>query len=142
MSKIIKEHKHLYRRIRGVSLNRDIVLFSDSKGEGLRELIPDFVGNNFRILSRKGATVYNKSHVSSLLRLVKELKDPIILVWLGTCEITRKVDKYIKLYEYPCQNIEFILTEYTKLRYRIRRENPTENSILYRMSLLFYHQGK
>jgi hypothetical protein len=108
MRKIIKEHKKLYRRIRDVSLNSDTVLFSDSKGEGLRKLIPDLVRNKFRILSRKGATVYNKSHVNSLLRLVKELKDLIILVWLGTCEITRKVDKYIKLYEYPYQNIEFI----------------------------------
>ena len=106
-------------------MNRDTVLFSDSKGEGLRELIPDFVGNKFRILSGKGATVYNKRHVNSLLRLVKELKDPIILVWLGTCEITRKVDKYIKLYKYPYQNIEFILTEYRKLRYQIRRKNPS-----------------
>jgi hypothetical protein len=69
--------------------------------------------------------VYNKRHVNSLLRLVKELKDPIILVWLGTCEITRKVDKYIKLYKYPYQNIEFILTEYRKLRYQIRRKNPS-----------------
>ena len=103
--KIIKENKKRYRRIRRVSFNRDTVLFSDSKGEGLRELIPDFVGNKFRILSAKGATVYNKRHVNSLLRLVKELKDPIILVWLGTCEITRKVGKYIKLYKYPYQNI-------------------------------------
>ena len=106
-----------------MSLNRNTVLFSDSKGEGLRELIPDFVGNKFRILSGKGATVHNKRHANSLLRLVKELKDPIILVWLGTCEITRKVDKYIKLYKYPYQNIEFILTEYRKLRYQIRRKN-------------------
>jgi hypothetical protein len=52
-----------------------------------------------RELSKKGAIVYNKSHVNSLVRLVKDLKDPIILVWLGTCEITRKVDKYIKTYE-------------------------------------------
>ena len=108
-----------------MSLNRDTVLFSESKGKGLRELIPDFVGNKFRILSAKGATVYNKRHVNSLLRLVKELKDPIILVWLGTCEITRKVDKYIKLHKYPYQNIEFILTEYRKLRYQIRRRNPS-----------------
>ena len=86
-------------------MNRNTVLFSDSKGEGLRELIPDFVGNKFRILSGKGATVHNKRHANSLLRLVKELKDPIILVWLGTCEITRKVGKYIKLYKYPYQNI-------------------------------------
>ena len=106
-------------------MNRDTVLFSESKGKDLRELIPDFVGNKFRILSAKGATVYNMRHVNSLLRLVKELKDPIILVWLGTYEITRKVDKYIKLYKYPYQNIEFILTEYRKLRYQIRRKYPS-----------------
>jgi hypothetical protein len=69
--------------------------------------------------------VYNKSHVNSLVRLVKDLKDPIILVWLGTCEITRKVDKYIKTYEYPYQNIELVLTEYRELWYRIKRINPS-----------------
>ena len=79
----------------------------------------------FRNISKKGATVYNKSHVNSLVRLVKDLKDPIILVWLGTCEITRKVDKYIKTYEYPYQHIEFILTEYRELWYRIKRINTS-----------------
>jgi hypothetical protein len=69
--------------------------------------------------------VYNKSHVNSLVRLVGDLKDPIILVWLGACESTRKVDKCIKTYEYPYQNIEFILTEYRELRYRIKRIYPS-----------------
>ena len=48
----------------------------------------------------------------------------MVLIWLGTCEITQKKEKYIKSLDYPYQNIEFILTEYRKLKLRIKLANP------------------
>lgn len=48
----------------------------------------------------------------------------MVLIWLGTCEITQKKGKYIKSLNYPYQNMEFILTEYRKLKLRIKRVNP------------------
>ena len=41
--KIVKEKRKAYNRIRGVKLNSEIFLFTDSKGEYLNDFIPSAV---------------------------------------------------------------------------------------------------
>jgi hypothetical protein len=110
-------------RIREVKLSSDIFLFTDSKGEYLKDVIPSCVKEKFNIVSKRGATVYSRVDRDNLLRQITGVDNPLILVWLGTCEITRKDDKYISLREYPYQSIEFALTEYRVLKDQIIQAN-------------------
>jgi len=123
--KIVKEKRKVYNRIRGVKLNSDIFLFTDSKGEYLKDFIPSSVKEKFNIVSKRGATVYSRVHKDNLLRQISGVDNPLILVWLGTCEITRKDDKLISLREYPYQNIEFVLNEYRVLKDQIIQANSS-----------------
>ena len=58
-----------------------------------------------------------------LIRKVYQAILPIVLIWLGTCEITEKSGKYINLRDYPYQTIEDTLTKYRELKHRILQAN-------------------
>ncbi|CAC5377386.1 unnamed protein product [Mytilus coruscus] len=92
----------------------------DSKGFSVNKVVPDSVRDLFHVVARSGSTADTEEHIKSLLIKLEELKekDPIILVWFGTCEITTK-GKYIYLRNYPYQNIGSILTGYRELKNRI-----------------------
>ena len=66
-----------------------------------------------------------------LLELVEKSRDPIVLVWLGTCELTEKKGKYISIrhYNYKYQNVEYKLDEYRELLSKIKEANPTATVI-------------
>lgn len=121
--KIVQEQRKAYRRIRGIKLEREIFLFTDSKGEYLKDFVPSSVKDKFHIVSKRGATVYNKVHRENLIGQISGVENPLILVWLGTYEITKKDDKIISLKEYPYQSIEFTLTEYRVLKEQIIQAN-------------------
>jgi hypothetical protein len=59
---VIKEYKKLYRLFRRSGLTRETIIFSDSKGLGLKEVIPNCVSDKLNIVARKGATVYSEGH--------------------------------------------------------------------------------
>jgi len=58
--KIVKETRKAYNRIRGVKLSSDIFLFTDSKGEYLKDVIPSCVKEKFNIVSKRDAAVYSR----------------------------------------------------------------------------------
>ncbi|CAG2202746.1 unnamed protein product [Mytilus edulis] len=120
VNKIIKEYKKVYNLFKRQGLSRDTVLFTDSKGFSLDRIVPDSISDKFHIVAKSGATASNDEHLKTLFAKLEELKtkDPIILIWFGTCEITTK-GKYIYLRNYPYQNIESILTGYRDLRDKI-----------------------
>ena len=62
---------------------------------------------------------------------VEKSRDPIVLVWLGTCEFTGKKRKYISIrhYNYKYQNVEYTLDEYRELLSKIKKVNPTATVI-------------
>ena len=59
----------------------------------------------------RGTTIQKK-----LLRTVKKAYTPVILIWLVTCEVTFKEGKYIRVWNFPYQNVEYTLTEYREHR--------------------------
>lgn len=67
--------------------------------------------------------MWNEPFEKKLLKYVEEVNNPIVLIWLGTCEITKKEGKYASLRDYPFQNIENTLTDYRTLRDKIKRGN-------------------
>ncbi|CAC5378598.1 unnamed protein product [Mytilus coruscus] len=104
--KIIKERKKIYQRVRGAKLSKDTILFTDSKGVSLQDFVPDSISDKFKLLPKTGVTVDSESHIKSLLDKIKDLDQPIILIWLGTCKITNTSNKIIKFRDCPYQNIE------------------------------------
>ncbi|CAG2223879.1 unnamed protein product [Mytilus edulis] len=123
--KIIKERKKIYQRVRGAHLGRDTILFTDSKGVGLKEYIPESIGQKFKVLYKRGGSIDNTKHIKSLIDTVKDLDHPIILIWLGTCEITQKKNKTIQFRKSPYQNIEETLTQYRDLKQQIITTKPS-----------------
>ena len=81
------------------------------------------------MIAQNGASVENKNIVRKLLGIVRKRNYPIVIIWLGTFEITQKTGKYVKIRQYPYQNIEFILSEYRELKNRIKEENKTAKVI-------------
>ncbi|CAC5420474.1 unnamed protein product [Mytilus coruscus] len=120
VNKIIKEYKRVYNLFKRQGLSRETVLFTDSKGFSVDKVVPDSVRDKFHIVAKSGTTATTDEHLINLFAKLEELKlkDPIILIWFGTCEITTK-GKYIYLRNYPYQNIESILTGYRELRDKI-----------------------
>jgi hypothetical protein len=61
--------------------------------------------------------------INALLRKCKNTRKPIVFVWLGTCELTKKKRKYISLRKYTYQHIKETLTQYRNLKDQIKKEN-------------------
>ena len=74
--------------------------------------------------SQKGcATVYDEVLINVLLRKLKNARKPVVFVWLGTCELTKKKGKYFSLRKCTYQNIEETLTQYRNLKDQIKKAN-------------------
>jgi hypothetical protein len=114
----------MYKR---ATIARHSILFTDSKGAAIKEVLQKFARGRFTIVSRGGATAIDERLIKELLSEVRSHDDPIVLGWLGTCELTEKklagAGKYIKGRSYPYQNTEFTLTRYRDLRDRILYAN-------------------
>ncbi|CAC5389894.1 unnamed protein product [Mytilus coruscus] len=68
------------------------MLFTDSKGFSVDKVVPDSVRDKFHIVAKSRTTATTDEHLINLFAKLEELKlkDPIILIWFGTCEITTK----------------------------------------------------
>ena len=69
--------------------------------------------------------MWNEPFERKLLKHVEEVNNPIVLIWLGICEITKKQAKYASFRDYPFQHIENTLTDYRTLRDKIKRRNES-----------------
>jgi hypothetical protein len=47
------------------------------------------------VIAKGGANIYNDSHYYKVKSAVKKAKRPIVIVWLGTCDITGKKGKCV-----------------------------------------------
>ena len=122
LTKVIKETKKLVEEEKRRSdIGRNIFLFSDSKGKCLKKVAKKY--DNLKIIAKASATVWDQDHRYVLIRKVHQTRFPIVLIWLGTCEITEKSGKYINLRDYPYQTIEDTLTEYRELKHSILQAN-------------------
>jgi len=90
VSKTIKEYKKLYHLYKRANIARHTILFTDSKGAAIKEVLPEFARGRFTIVKRGGATTIDERLIKELLSEVRSHDDPIVLVWLGTCELTEK----------------------------------------------------
>ena len=112
LNKINKEFKKLYRLYKNTDISRETIIFSDSKGFSLRDVLNDRLKQKITVIAKSGANIYNNAHYYKVKKAVKKAKNPVVIVWLGTCDVTEKKGKYISVESYPYQKIEFALNKY------------------------------
>jgi hypothetical protein len=76
------------------------------------------------VIAKSGANIYNDSHYYKVKSAVKKAKRPIVIVWLGTCDITGEKGNYVSVKTYPYQKIEFAIRKYRTLKSRLSQANP------------------
>ena len=101
---------------------------TDSKGQFIKRVCPSF--SRFEILSKPGALAPDEDLLQEVIAKVENRKTPIVLAWFGTCEITRKEGKYIKIRKPYAQNIGICINESQYFQDQILKANPKAKVIL------------
>ena len=74
---------------------KNVILRSDSKG---RCLLPYFNNaNRFSLIYRPGAKINDTFMQDYTISRIRRTKQPLVIIFLGTCELTNKQGKYIFL---------------------------------------------
>ena len=104
---------------------RETYLITDSKGRYLaRENEKEGV-ESIKILFSSGTTVDDLDFQSYCIRAVRYSKNPIVIIWFGTCELTRKEGKFITLREDNSEIITRLAVKYRYLKSAILKNNPS-----------------
>jgi CRISPR/Cas system CMR subunit Cmr4 (Cas7 group RAMP superfamily) len=84
LNKINKELKKLYRLYKNTDISRETIIFSDSKGFSLRDVLNDRLKQKITVIAKSGANIYNNAQYYNLKNAVKKAKNPVVIVWLVT----------------------------------------------------------
>jgi len=132
LTKINKEYRSLAKECakEGVlgGFNNQIILVTDSKGHCIRRVLPSLA--NLKIISKSGATAADGDLIEEVRKNIKGKSTPVVLVWFGTCELTSKKGKYIKLRHPSYQIAEICLTEYRDFKDKILDTNNNTKMVL------------
>ena len=105
LNKINKEFKKLYRLYKNTDISRETIIFSDSKGFSLRDVLNDRLKQKITVIAKSGANIYNNAHYYKVKNVVKKAKNPVVIVWLGTCDITEKKGSILVLRAIPTKKL-------------------------------------
>jgi len=120
---ITKEYKRLAQENPFPDFKQHTYLITDSKGAAIRRVVPSIA--RFHIIDKSGVNAADKKFIKRVSEEIKDKDRPIVIIWFGTCELTRKSGKYLKLRESPFQNIEICLTECRKFKKRLLEANKS-----------------
>ncbi|CAG2238628.1 unnamed protein product [Mytilus edulis] len=110
------------------SRNPDIYIITDSKGRYLKPIIPGRLIPYVHIFSQKGANIHSNI-VQSAIRNIKQVQKPIVFIWFGTCELSKKSGRFSNIIEHPYQVTEQILADYRVIKNQILQENNTASIV-------------
>lgn len=105
---------------------RRVFLVSDSKGRYLEEQIKPDEPKFFEVIYKGGAKIDDTELFNDLSSNIKDLNEPLILIWLGTCEFTTKRGAYVHLNKTTVADFRNKLVE---LKTKIHQENSTSEII-------------
>ena len=94
--------------------SRDIFLLSDSKGRYLQNEVRPSDSVKICFIYR-GGFVINNPEFRLCLHRIRSSTNPIVLVWLGSCEFTQK-DKNSKITLKPEIDVTRVVSEYEKFK--------------------------
>ncbi|CAC5394454.1 unnamed protein product [Mytilus coruscus] len=123
-SKLIAEESNLDPSL----YQPEIYLITDSKGNYIKPVIPGRFRSSIHIFSEKGATIHSNI-VNTAVRNIQTAANPIVFLWFGTCEISKKTGRFSDIINHPYQSIEQILTEYRTVKNNILLANPSATVI-------------
>ena len=68
-------------------------------------MLNDSLNQKINVIAKSGANIYNDSHYYKAKSAVKKAKRPIVIVWLGTCDITGKKGSMLVLRPIPIKKL-------------------------------------
>ena len=121
-------------------LNTELNRIEDNQGENCRRVdSPTFIFGDSKVgylkresgtslqqlqfIYRGGATSSDNSLKRILFSKIKHVRQPTVLVWFGTCELTVKTGKYINIVDEVQTKIEQIIESYKKLKLEVATIN-------------------
>lgn len=120
---ITKQYRELAREnIDNYCLKRHTYLVSDSKGAAIKRVVP--TTGRFHIIDKPGTRASDVNFLDIVKREISDKHKPIIIIWFGTCEITKKKDRFLELREPPYQNVADRITESIKFRDELLKVKP------------------
>ena len=107
--------------------SRPVLLRADSKG---RSLLPyTNYRNKLNLVFRGGATIRNEFLQSYTLNKIARLRNPVVILWFGSCEMTQKNGKYISLIDNPEDKLVQIRNDYIAYKQQIKNANKNSTII-------------
>jgi len=97
-----------------------LIILADSKGKYLKRAIfptDRFITNEISWCCKGGATIRDSyNYVKRNLKTAKSAINRVVYVWLGTCDLTKKLDNgEITLNSYHSSSVDCIVTQYREL---------------------------
>lgn len=106
---------------------RPVYIRADSKGRCLLPHINHY--NRLNLIYRGGAKISNEFlQTCTLIKIAKE-RNPVIILWFGTCEMTEKKGRYIFLSNNLDEKLDQIKHEYIAYKQQIITTNPNSKVI-------------
>jgi hypothetical protein len=50
-------------------------------------VLNDRLKQKITVIAKSGANIYNNAHYYKVKKAVKKAKNPVVIVWLGTCDV-------------------------------------------------------
>ena len=72
LNKINKEFKKLYRLYKNTDISRETIIFIDSKGFSLRDVLNDRLKQKIKVIAKSGANIYNNAHYYKVKKCSEE----------------------------------------------------------------------
>ena len=107
---------------------RDVCIRGDSKARCLLPFLHEDPYLN--IVSRPGADIHNKFLRKQTITRIKRAYKPVVIIWLGTCELTVKRGKFIRLVDNVEKRLLEIELDYSYYKEELIREN-IDSTIIY-----------
>lgn len=108
---------------------RDVIIRGDSKARYLMRHVHEDPYIN--INHRGGATIRNETFLGNYtLNRVRRSYKPIVIIWLGMCELTTKRGKFVRLVENVDDRLDQIEQEYNIYKERVLSAN-SESTVIF-----------
>lgn len=112
--KLIKDKYDIHKK--------NVIFRSDSKG---RCLLPYFTNTNkFSLIYRSGGIIKDTFMQEYTISKIERTKEPLVILFFGTCELTNKNGKYIYLPRDINARVEQIIEQYSTYKRRVLECNP------------------
>lgn len=125
--KILKRANYL-ENLNYIGGFRDVILRGDSK-------VRSFMGHVYKdpymnIAYRPGAKIDNSFLQYHTLHRVRRSFRPIVVIWMGTCELTDKRGRFIRLVDNLEEKLDYIRTSYMNYKEQVLKANG-ESTVIF-----------